>query len=133
MSPWWHDPSLQGRPKVSPAGFTHWILLFNPTPGPPQPDGEGGYVDTFQPCTPPGDWASIDPAPSNNFERALAGTVASSVTHEVGLRYRPDIDMRTQITFVDRTGRSRKLWVRAIENPRQGEERLVLGCEEKLN
>ena len=133
MSPWWHDPSMQGRAKADAAQFTHWILLFNPAPGPKVPDGQGGYTDRFQPCDPPGDWASIDPAPSNNVERALAGTVAASVTHQVGVRWRGDIDMRTQITFVDRGGRTRTLWVRAIENPRIGDERLVVGCEEKVS
>jgi len=119
------------RVRVDASTLTQAIQLSAP-PDPPIPDGEGGYDDTPIPLTPPGDWAAIEPATSTDQELPIAGAVAGSLTHAVTIRYRPDMNLSVQITFVDLRHVTRRLWVRSIQDPFEQHELLKLWCEERV-
>lgn len=118
------------RVHANAAPLTHYVSLAAP-PVPPLSDGEGGIIDTVVPLNPPTDWAAIEPATATNDELPIAGTVQNALTHHVTLRYRADVNLQTEITFTDYARRSRRLWVRALQNPLQQSEYLELWCEER--
>ena len=72
-------------------------------PGPAEPDGEGGFTETWADLEPP-TWAvSIRPATVRDLERETAGTVITSATHVITGRYRPDVTTATRMIFRGRT------------------------------
>lgn len=79
----------------------HWITLE--TPGTPVADGDGGYTQTWSALTPSPVAASIVPASARELERVIAGTVLSSATHIVTIRYHSGVTTKTRITFGART------------------------------
>src|SRR5262252_1827511 len=88
-------------------------------------DGQGGYTEQLVPLSPPIDYAAIEPATGDSGELPMAGTVLAALSHRVGLRWRSDVDLHTQITFVDWARRTRRLWVRNLQNPAEQAEMLV--------
>jgi len=81
--------------------FRHRVTLANP--GTPQPDGTGGYVDTWSPLD-PADWnCSIDPATAGNAETIAADTVTANATHVIRGWFHPGITNKTRVTFNGRT------------------------------
>jgi len=120
------------RVRVDASRLTQWIRLEAPPPPPGIPDGEGGYIDTPQPLAPPTDWAAIEPVSSTTAELPVAGSIIGALTHHVLLRYRPDITLKTQLTFVDQARRTRRLYVRSLQAPLEQAELLHLWCEEQV-
>lgn len=118
------------RVRVDASRLTQLILLAAP-PTTAVPDGQGGFIEDPQPLSPPTDYAAITDATSASDELPVAGTVVQSLSHLVQLRYRPDVDLHTQITFVDWGARTHRLYVRALGNPQQQSELLHLWCEEQ--
>jgi len=114
-----------GRPMPRPIGDrVLWVRLEDQRQ---VPDGDGGF--TVQPVhlTPYEVQASILPAGgSRAYERPIAGTVQATATHDVVIRYHPEITQKTRVLFGTRV-----LQVVAIVNPdetRNSEQ--VLLCTE---
>lgn len=86
---------------VNIGAMRHSIILENP--GTATADGDGGYTQTFTALDPSPVRASIMPASARDLERVAAGTVVSSATHLVTMRYHADVTTKTRITFGTRT------------------------------
>jgi SPP1 family predicted phage head-tail adaptor len=102
----------------------HQVSLQNPPPA-ATPDGDGGYTET--PVTFATVWASIVPATAHDLERAVAGTVQSSATHLVTIRYLAGVTTKTRVLFGTRT-----LQVTGVQNPDERNISLVLVCQEVI-
>jgi SPP1 family predicted phage head-tail adaptor len=101
----------------------HKVTLANP--GPPIPDGEGGYTEEHTPLTPP-DWrCSIRPATVADAERVVAGAIQTTATHLVRGAFRPDIIEATRITY-----RDRQYEVQSVQNDEERDIALTLVCME---
>lgn len=86
-------------------------------------DGDGGYT---QSTTSLGSaWASIVPATAQALERLSAGTVRSTATHVIAMRYRSDVTTQTVITFGSRT-----FYVLGVSDPDERQiETVVIAAE----
>lgn len=104
---------------VSSSGRTRQRVTVDGPTG--SPTAEGGYTETWTPLAPP-DWYCEILAVGPTDERAVAGTVSATATHELRGRFHPGIDIRTRITFVDghHGGTTRTF---AVESVRNREER----------
>jgi SPP1 family predicted phage head-tail adaptor len=98
----------------------HRVTLQTPTSA---ADGDGGYTDTW--ATLVTVWASVVPATARDLERAVAGTVQSSATHLVTIRYLAGVTTKTRVLFGTRT-----LQVTGVQNPEERNISLVLVCQE---
>jgi head-tail adaptor len=104
----------------------HRVSLQNP--GDPMPDGDGGYSDTWTPCTPPTKYAEILVASTANLERLAAGSVVlANVTHLVTFTYHPEVTTRTQVIVNGRTFNVASVSNRDLRNIEQ-----TLQCVEVL-
>jgi len=65
-------------------------------------DSDGGRTKTWQPLTPSQVWCSIAPATARQLERVAAGTVTSTATHVVSMRFHAGVTTKTRVTFGDR-------------------------------
>jgi len=77
------------------------ITLQNP--GPAVPDGDGGFTQTWSDLTPASVWAAIERASARSLERVAAGTVLSSATDLVTIRYHPQVTTQTRVLVNGRT------------------------------
>lgn len=98
----------------------HLVTLQTPTSA---PDGDGGFTDTWTALATV--WASIVPATARDLERVVAGTVQSSATHLVTIRYLAGVTTKTRIVFG-----SRLFSVTGVQNPEERNISLVLVCQE---
>lgn len=79
--------------------FRH-VVVFQ-KPGPPVPDGEGGFTDGWVDLPPP--WAvEIRPATIRDLERLAAGTIIAAATHVVRGRWRADVKIDARMVFEGR-------------------------------
>jgi SPP1 family predicted phage head-tail adaptor len=101
------------------------VLLENP--GGSVPDGDGGYIEGWQPLDPAEVFAHIDPATTRDLERRAAGTVIASASHVIDLDYHPQVTVLTRITFG-----ARQFQVTAVRNPDEANRELVVVAEELL-
>lgn len=109
------------------AAFRHRVTLRNPD-GPPVPDGDGGFTQAFTTLADrlP---AAVEPAPARTLERGVAGTVASSASHLVTVRYLEGVSTLTQAIFHD--GRTdRLLSVTGAHDTEGRHVELALDCVE---
>lgn len=74
----------------------HRVRLENP--GTPISDWQGQFTEVWTALSPSDVAASIVPATARNLERLVAGTVLSTATHVIGIRFHPQVTMRTRIT-----------------------------------
>jgi SPP1 family predicted phage head-tail adaptor len=93
------------------------------TPSTATPDGDGGFTNTWAALATV--WASIVPATARDLERVVAGTVQSSATHLVTIRYLAGVTTKTRVVFG-----SRLLSVTGMQNPEERNISLVLVCQE---
>jgi SPP1 family predicted phage head-tail adaptor len=107
------------RPDVRAGRRRHLVTLANL--GGAVPDGDGGYTETATPLSPPTVWATITPATEKDLERAGTGTVLSTASHIVSMRYHSGVTTKTRITFGSRT-----LNVTGVANPDERNIELVL-------
>jgi head-tail adaptor len=94
----------------------HLVSLANATTA---PDGQGGYTETLTPLTPATLYADIRPATARDLERMAAGTVLSMETLIVVVPFHPSVTTKTQLTWLDRAGRSHLANVTGVNNPDQ--------------
>jgi SPP1 family predicted phage head-tail adaptor len=105
----------------------HRITLQTPTS---VSDGDSGFIDRWPPdggTTLATVWASIVPATARDLERVVAGTVQSSATHLVTIRYLAGVTTKTRVVFG-----SRLLSVTGMQNPEERNISLVLVCQESV-
>jgi SPP1 family predicted phage head-tail adaptor len=99
----------------------HRITLQTPTS---VADGDGGFSDTWATLA-ANVPASIAPATAHDLERVVAGTVQSSATHLVTIRYLAGVTTKTRVVFG-----SRLFSVTGVQNPDERNISLVLVCQE---
>jgi SPP1 family predicted phage head-tail adaptor len=93
------------------------------------PDGDGGYVNTWTPLTPPQLWAAIEPASLRGIEAVTASTTIQAVaTHVVTMDYHPQVTVQSRIHF-----RSREFQIHAVTNVDEANQQHILVCSEVLN
>lgn len=90
-------------------------------------DGGGGYTEAWGELGGPGRgkvWARVNALSGSEGYRAQQ--VQASLSHEVEIRYRPDVTARARVSYG-----GRYLYVTAVLNPEERNERLRLLCEER--
>jgi SPP1 family predicted phage head-tail adaptor len=100
-------------------------LITLQTPSTATPDGDGGFTNTWADLATV--WASIVPATARDLERVVAGTVQSSATHLVTIRYLAGVTTKTRVVFG-----SRLFSVTGVQNPDERNISLVLVCQESV-
>lgn len=124
------------RDRVLAGELRHKVSLDNETLGPPSSEGS---ESTWEPLTPPESWAAIEPATARDLERLVAGSVQSTATHIVKIRYRPDVTTKTRITKGLRdsagalTAQAMEFHVTGVHNPELRNEFLILVCEQVVS
>jgi head-tail adaptor len=114
------------RTKTTAIGsFRHRVSLA--APGPPIPDGDGGYTEGWAPLDPATWDCSIAPATARDLETIGGGTVLAQATHTVRGRFHPGITTETRLTFDGRT-----LNVVALANRDERRIELDLICAEVI-
>lgn len=103
--------------------LVHDVELQNPN-GPPTADGDGGYTQAYQTLAALW-WCAIAPATNRELERSIAGTVLSTATHVVKMRYLPGVTTKTRLVWG-----SRILNVLGVADPEEQNIMLVLACAE---
>lgn len=94
-------------------------------PGAAVPDGDGGYTQVFANLDPPQMWAEIKPATARDLERVAAGTVLSTATHLITMRYHAGVTTQTRVLFDDRIFN-----VTGVANPEERNVELILTAVE---
>jgi head-tail adaptor len=101
----------------------HHVTLEQP--GPPVPDGFGGYTEGWTPLDPPTWDCAIQPATAADMERAMVGAPQATASHLVSGRYHPGITTETRILH-----EGRYLVVQSVRNLDERKMRLQLVCAE---
>jgi head-tail adaptor len=83
-------------------GAYRHVVLFQ-QPGPPAPDGDGGWTQTWTDLVPALWHVAITPATARDLERVSAGTVISTASHIVTGRYHPGVTTQTRMVYDGRT------------------------------
>jgi head-tail adaptor len=89
---------MKQRTEGNSIGRDQHLVTFE-EPGTATPDGEGGYVETWVPLSPPTWYVRIAPVTGRDAERVLAGTVVTHVTHLVHGRFHPGISTKARMLF----------------------------------
>jgi hypothetical protein len=83
-------------------GTTRHLVRFE-NPGPPIPDGEGGFTEGWTPTTPATWYVSIRRATMRDLERFMAGAVLSTASFLVQGRYHPGVTLQSRMIEADGT------------------------------
>ena len=83
-------------PKPSIGQYRFLVLVE--APGSLVPDGDGGWIETWEPLAPPTWKVGIRPATSRDAERAAAGTIVTHQSHVIRGRFHPQVTTETRIT-----------------------------------
>lgn len=79
-------------------------LVTLENPGPPMPDGDGNWTQTWLPLEPPQAKAAIERASQRTLEYLFAGTVIGQSTLVVTMRFHPGVTLQTRLTWTDQAG-----------------------------
>ena len=110
-------------PRTSIAERPHrWLCE---TQGPPQPDGAGGYTESWLPLDPSALFIRILPAAGNEQSMVPDGTLMSNVTHTVTCPYHPGLTTSSRL----RLG-TRVLRVTGVVSPEERHVESLLLCSE---
>jgi SPP1 family predicted phage head-tail adaptor len=104
----------------------HRVTFQNP--GPPVPDGDGGYLQSWTDLRPPALWMKITAASAAALERVAAGTVIATATHLLTGPYHPQVTTQTRCLF---DGRS--FQVGNVTNREERDQEMVLVCTEQIS
>jgi len=80
------------------AGASTRVMVHNP--GPPVPDGDGGWVQTWTDSEIPW-YVAIAPAMGSPQERTTGNTVEGMTTSILTGKYRPDVSTASRLTTMD--------------------------------
>jgi head-tail adaptor len=75
--------------------YRHVVMFQNP--GPPVPDGDGGYTQTWTDYAPAA--VSITPAAAADLERLAPGTVISTASHLVRGDFLPGVTTQSRMLY----------------------------------
>lgn len=103
-------------------------LVTVQAPGPPQPDGDGGFIETWNDLVPPQVYARIVPATARDLERTAAGTVIATASHLVTIPYHPQVTVASRIVFGTRI-----LEITGIANRDERNIEQILICAEQIS
>jgi head-tail adaptor len=118
--------------RLSPAQRPHRITLQNP--GPPVPDGEGGFEPSWLAVTPPQLWASIEPASRGSLEAVTAGTVIATATHLIVAPFHPQVTPASRVQFYDTLRqRDRIFTVSSLCDTQERDLEMTLICAEVID
>ena len=109
--------------KVRAGQLRHVLWLENP--GPPIPDGDGGFTQSWTPLTPPTMSARIEPVAGRNLEH-VAGSVIQTRTVTVTMRYHAGVTVETRLRRLN----GHYLRILSLVNPEERNINLVLQCVE---
>lgn len=112
------------RSRVASAGARRHSIALD-TPGTPVPDNAGGFTLTWAALDPSPVWAEIKPATAHDLERLAAGTVVSTASHIVTMRYHSGVTTQTRVTFEGRT-----FSVVGVMNPEERNVETICLCVE---
>jgi head-tail adaptor len=116
---------------VSTAGLRDkYVVLENP--GGTVADGEGGYIEGWEPLDPSHMFASIDPASQSDLERAASGTVISTASHLIQMPYHPGVTVMTRLRLEEENRPERIFQVTSVRNLEEADRELVIVAEEQL-
>ena len=101
------------------------VLLANP--GDDVPDGEGGYIEGWEPLSPAYVFASIAPASAADLERAAVGVTVAQATHVIEMLYHPQVNVHTRITY-----NGRHFSVTSVRNVNEANRELIVVAQELL-
>jgi hypothetical protein len=104
-------------------------------PGPPVPDGEGGWTEGSVPLNPPAWYCSIEAATAYGMEREIAGTVSATASHLLRGRFHPGISTTTRIFLTDlhRGGVERRFEVESVRTLDEAGVQLAVLAHEVLD
>ena len=97
------------------------------SPGPPVPDGDGGYTESWQPLNPATWNCSISSANARDLESLTAGTVVAQASHILRGRFHGGITTEARISFEGRTFN-----VLSVVNRDERDIETVLICSEMV-
>jgi len=113
-------------PRVSVGARPHRVRFEQP--GPPVPDGEGGWTESWLPLTPPEMFAEIRPLTAMDFEQDVPGTILAIATHVVTCPHHPQVTTKTRLLF-----NGREFSIEAVANREERSIELVLLCKEVVS
>lgn len=102
------------------------------TPGPPVPDGDGGYTRDPIPLVPPAVWGYVRPASARDLERIAGSTTLPTATHLVTIPYHPQVTTETVVQMEAHPQPPRALKVVYLGNPDERNALLELICAEQV-
>jgi hypothetical protein len=79
------------------------LLVTFQNPGPPVPDGDGGYTQSWADLDPATWYVSLTPATAASLERTAIGTVVAMASHIVRGDVHPDVTTATRMLLDGRT------------------------------
>lgn len=92
-----------------------------------QPDGEGGWIESWTDLD-PAQWdVSIVRATVRDLERVGSGTILTTATHIIEGRYRPDVTLNARLMF-----EGRAFAVTGFDNVQERDRILRLIVEEQI-
>lgn len=83
--------------QTSVANRPHRMLFQNP--GPPVPNGDGGFTQSWVDCAPPALFVEIKPATAADLEDVAAGTVIAKATSVIKGPFHPQITTKSRGVF----------------------------------
>lgn len=104
----------------------HLVTVQNPAA--PVSDGDGSYTQTPADAEPDRVWASITPATARELERVAAGTVISTATHIVRMRFHAAVTTQSRLLFG-----SRVFHVTGVANPEERSRETIALCAEVVS
>jgi len=116
---------------MTTAGLRDKLVTLE-NPGGTVPDGEGGYIEGWEPLDPPELYAHIAPATQADLERAASGTVISTATHLIHVPYHPGVTVLTRLRYPEPDRPERTFQVTSVRNPDEADRELVIVAEEQL-
>lgn len=84
-------------PQTSVGDRPHRVILQRP--GPPVPDGDGGFTHSWIDLVPPGWTCEIKPATAVDLERVAAGTTIATNTYIAKGPHHPQLATSSRILF----------------------------------
>lgn len=108
--------------------YRHRVRFENP--GPPVPDPDGGFTQTWTPIEPSPWHVSIIPATARDLERETAGTVLSIASHIVTGDYHHAVSTQSRMVKLDD---GRIFQVNGVQNVDERDITMELFVTEILN
>jgi head-tail adaptor len=104
------------------------------TPGPPTPDGEGGFTESWVDVDPPTWWCAIENAAARNLERVVAKTIEASATHMLRGDYHPAITTvcRILVPDVEDPATTKRYDVTSVAREHEGRRHLIVFAAEYI-